>query len=90
MQRRAKGPVEQPTIIDPAMILAPRGLVRILVQILVRDVVVLALNHPAQPREVGLRLIGASVTVAVGFAVVDAARIKDGMENVPVPRGGPH
>ena len=66
------------------MILAPRGLGRILVKILRRNVVVLAGDGAAQTREVGLGLIGAGIAVRIHLGVVDPARLKDGVQDIPM------
>lgn len=55
------------------MILQPSGMVCVLVEILVRDEVVLATHHATQAREVALHPIRVLATFTIGFAVVDAA-----------------
>ena len=45
---------------------------------------VLAGDGAAQTREVGLGLIGAGVTVRIHLGVVDPARLKDGVQDIPM------
>ena len=79
MQGRACQPLELPAVIGAAVIFAPRGLGRVLVKILRRDVVVLAGDGAAQTREVGLGLIGAGVAIRIHLGMVDPAGLKDGV-----------
>ena len=58
----------------PAVILAPRRIVRVLVKVAVRDVVVLAINGAAQAREVAFGLIGAGAVPAKRLGMVDPVR----------------
>ena len=57
------------------VILAPCGFVDILVEILVRDVVVLALYRAAQAGEVALGLIGAGAVPRERLRMVDPVRL---------------
>ncbi len=79
MQRRACQLLELPAVIGAAMVVTPRGLGRVLVKVLRRDVVVLAGDGAAQTREVGLGLIGAGIAIRIHLGVVDPARLKDGV-----------
>lgn len=73
------------TIRAAAVILAPCGMVGILVEVLVRNVVVLALHHAAKAGEVAFNPVGVlAVAVAVQFAVVDAAGLEIHVKNVPM------
>ena len=54
-------------------ILAPRGLVCILIERLRRDVVVLAVNGAALAREIAFSQIGSGIAVQIHFSVVDPA-----------------
>ncbi len=84
MQRRACQPLELPTVIGAAVILAPRGLCRILVKVLRRDVVVLAGDGAAQTRKVGLGLIGAGIAVRIHLGMIDPARLENGVQDIPM------
>lgn len=84
MQRRAEDGDVLGLVVGAAVVLAPSGLSRVLVEVLLGDVVVLADDGAAQAGEVAFRLIGAGAVKAVGEAVVDAERVVGGFHVVPV------
>lgn len=60
-------------------------MVRILIEVTVADMVMLATDHAAKAREVGLHHVGMlAVAVAVGDAVVDAAGLVVHFEAIPM------
>lgn len=67
-------------------VLAPRHLARVELEVYARDMVVLPVLGPAQPREVALGLIGAGPLVREREAVVDPVRLQAGVQGVPVRR----
>jgi hypothetical protein len=71
-------------VVGAAVVLAPCRLVGVLVQVLVRDVVMLAVHGAAQAGEVAFRLIGAGSVEAVGEAVVDAAGVVGELDAIPM------
>ena len=64
--------MRQRPVVGAAVVLQPRGLVRVLVQVLRADVVMLALHHAAQAGEVAFRHVGVLAVVAVDLAMVHA------------------
>lgn len=78
-------PMGKRAVIHPAMILKPSRMVRILVQVLRRNVVVLPSHHAPKARKEALNLIGVGAgEVAVRLAVVDAVRGERAMQGIPV------
>ena len=73
--------MSQATVIGAAVILQPRGLVRILAQVLRADMVVLPDNHAAQAGEIAFGPVGVLAVVAVDLGMVHAvnrpARVQD-------------
>lgn len=55
----ADDPVRHRAVVERAVILDPGRMLGVGVQVARRDVVVLAIDHPTQAREVAFRLIGA-------------------------------
>ena len=76
----------QRAIVHHPVIFKESGVVRIGCQIARAHVVMLAFDHPAQAREIGLRLVRADVTEGIRFAVIDTVRREDRMQRVPVRR----
>ena len=66
------------------MILVPRRLVCILVEVARRDVVMLTLDHPAKAGEVAFHLIGADAEHRIAFRVIDPLRLPTLMQGIPM------
>lgn len=84
MQRRAEDGDVLGLVVLAAVILAPRGFGRVLVEVLLGHMVVLADDGAAQAGEVAFRLIGAGAVEAVGEAVVDAERVIGRFHVIPM------
>jgi hypothetical protein len=82
-RRRQHGRVLRP-VRDAGVILAPGCFVRVLVQVAVRDVVMLAVDGAAQAREVAFGLIGAGAISAVRLRVVDPVRGVERLQLIPM------
>ena len=76
--------MSQRPVIGAAVVFQPRGLVRILVQVLGADVVMLSLDHAAQAREIAFHHVGVLAVVAVAFRVVHAVNVVTRMQQVPM------
>ena len=65
------------------MIFQPRGMVGVLIQVAVRDVVMLTADHAAKAAKIAFNPIRVlAVTVAVADAVIDPARLELGFKGV--------
>jgi hypothetical protein len=77
--------MRQRAVIQPPIDFHPSAMGRILIKVLRRDVVMLAGDHPAKAREVGLSLIGRNaVEVRIGLRVVDAEGLEGQMQRIPM------
>ena len=76
--------MRQCAVICAAVVFQPYGVVRILVQVLGANPMVLALDHVAQTREELLYHVCVLAVVAVNFGVVHANHVKAHVQNIPV------
>ena len=66
------------------MVLNPRRVVRVLVEVLGRDVMMLAVDHPADASQKALRSVVAGAVDAVSDLAIDTARLVLGLQRVPM------
>src|SRR4051794_33095931 len=81
--RQAGEAVDLLAIADAAQVLTPGGLLSVTQEIRPGDVVMVPEFATAQPREVGLRAIGAGAVYAVTLLVVDPPHREAGVQRVP-------
>ena len=73
-ERRAKRAMRESAVVEAAMIFKPCRMSGILVKVASADVMVLASDHPAKPREIRLRKVGRNPEVRVSLAVINPKR----------------
>lgn len=76
--------MRQRAVVHAAMILNPSRMVRVLVEVLRADMVMLASDHPAKAGEVAFRLIGGDAHLRIGFRVINAESFEAGVQRVPM------
>lgn len=85
IERAAKQGMSIAAIRPATVIFQPCGVIGVLVEVAVRNVVVLAADHATKAAEIALHHVGMlAVAVAVGFAVVDATGLELHFQRVPM------
>ena len=76
--------MRQFAVIRAAVIFQPCGVVRVLVQVLRANAVVLTFHHAAQAREVAFHHVRMLAVVAVALAVVQALHLIANVQQIPM------